>query len=54
MGDAALTAAKPFRDGTGDLWPEPDGSVLDANLTHHISTASNLGEGARIRPGAEP
>lgn len=50
--DAAETAAKSFRDRTGDLWPEPEVSVLDANLTHHIPTASNLGEGARMRPGA--
>lgn len=52
MGDAATTAAKSPRDGTGDLWPEPDVSGLDANLTHHISAASSPGEGARVRPGA--
>lgn len=50
--DAAETAAKSFRDRTGDLWPEPLVSVLDANLTHHIPTASNLGKGARMRPEA--
>lgn len=47
MGDAAMITAKSFRDGTGDLWPEPDVSVLDTNVTSPYFNCIKSGWGSR-------